>query len=223
MCTWVELGIEVYEQTFFRSRETAILLNVQPFPWPFDLWLGGCDAQVDNAMESGLTARGAADNTLQAVADGASDLELARRLYMTIDRFCGTASSGRCTDYGLHQQSEALGVQEAWGPQDGEQSGAEREGYWGARPGIAGAHAYASGDLPHVGRQLLVKASAKSSTSVGGVQAAVRTVDVASQQWTVDNVPINTSGISGTLVPLRMLGTGNIILGGVYVGQVCWM
>jgi hypothetical protein len=69
-------------------------------------------------------------------------------------------------------------------------------------------------------RRLLARAAAKSSTASGGITAAVKSSDVSDLGWTTDDWNITSKPIRGRVLPLRSLGRGNVILGGILLHQV---
>lgn len=222
ICGLVEAAALAYEEVFIMSQSAALVLNVQPFSWPFSLWLGGCEAQLDRAKDTGSEAVsdvGLAANLLLSLANGASDLQLTRRLYMVADTPCSASATGQC---GLRRlahsvQIDPTGIQQLWAGTGREESDQVME----AQRGLTGPSDADVPSMVRVDRRLLAKTAAKSSSASGGVQPAVRTSDTASEQWTTEDVRLNSSAIPGSLLPPRMLGTGNVILGGVMLKQVC--
>eukprot|EP00892_Ulva_mutabilis_P005686 jgi/Ulvmu1/348/UM001_0353.1 len=226
ICIWVKDATDMQDELFILATATASRLGTNPSDWPFLLWIGGCSGQLALAKESPSTndaeeveAKRAFD-LLQAIAgDNKSTLQLTGQLQVARAGLCipaGSCSSRRLSrDRPVREtrQLQESPVADALADASSFQNTVVAVALLGNREQPA------SGELQRPGRDLLAKAASKSSSGSGGVQAAMRTVDVSTQEWTTADVSLNTSEVSGTLQRTRMLGVGNVILGGIVIEQ----
>lgn len=225
VCEWVGLAVAMYEEFFTFTQAVAVAVDVQPFSWPFSLWLGGCDAQIQNARDPesqpGSRDGHLATDLLRALAEqSSSGLQLTGQFQFIQGNRCRPPGSCAARMSSVMREIEP---QDEFGVQKGGWAAVREDaGTADVRDSLPSVLGQGSADnVTLVGRQLLAKAAAKSSAGSGGVQAAVRTADVSAQAWTTDDVALTSSAVPGSQLPVRALGTGNVILGGILVEQVC--
>lgn len=77
------------------------------------------------------------------------------------------------------------------------------------------------GQPPGPSRRLLARASAKGTSGTGGSRPAVQTSKIDGQGWTTNDWAVAGDRKQGAVVIPRYVGLENVLLGGLFVHQVC--